>query len=359
MTLHDVHEEKIQAPGGSYRVVSGTKLLQHLDELVTLPSSARKVAIVTSATVGRRYGKPVAEALRRTGLPVSCLTVPDGEDAKTVRMVETCYAWASSIGLGRGDLLVGLGGGSVLDLTGFVASTWNRGVALLNLSTTLLGHVDAGFGGKTAINLPQGKNLVGTFHHPIGVLADLDTLSSLPDRELRSGLGEIVKCGVIGDPAILDDVRGGVAQLRTDPPRLSRLVRHSIRVKARLVRDDECDTGARQILNYGHTIGQAIEACTAYSYRHGEAVALGMMYAGRLAELLGVGTPEQTRLVRGLLDDIGLPVRDPQLTFDAVWPYARRDKKAGRFVLSPRIGAADVVECDDLRVVREAFDVFR
>jgi 3-dehydroquinate synthase len=358
LMLREVCAEEIKAPGGGYRLVSGSGLFQRLDQLLPLPLSARQVGIVTSPEISRWYGEQVAAILRHLGLAVSCLSVPDGEDAKMLRIVERCYSWAGSIGLGRGDVLIGLGGGAVMDLAGFVASTWNRGIALINLPTTLLGYVDASFGGKTAINLAHGKNLVGTFHQPIGVLADLDTMRSLPDREVRSGLAEVVKCGIIADPAILDDVHGGAGALRDDLPRQSRLVRRSIRVKARLVREDAGDNGARQVLNYGHTVGQAIEAYTGYAYRHGEAVALGMVYAARLADVLGIGEAAQTAYVRGLLHEIGLPVRDPGLSFDAIWPYVRRDKKGGRFVLSPKIGTAEIVDCDDLAAAQEAFDVF-
>jgi 3-dehydroquinate synthase len=363
MTPDTVTVEQVGVGSAGYPVLLGRGLVGRIDRLVRIPPGTTRLALITSPTVWRHHGRPVLAGLQHLGLPLQTLAVPDGEDAKTLTTVGAAYDWLARTGVARHGAVLALGGGSVLDLAGFVASTWNRGIAVINLSTTLLSHVDACFGGKTAINLAAGKNLVGTFHQPTCAVADLDLLGTLPDREIRSGLGEIVKCGLISDADILTDIDDDIAGLRRDTARMLRLVHRAVRVKARLVASDERDAGGRQVLNFGHTVGQAVEAFTGYSgYRHGEAVALGMVYAARLGELLGVSPRGLTGHLRDVLAGVGLPTRDPRLTYEAIWPYVKRDKKAGtavRFVLVTHIGGASVVDCAEQAAARRAFDVFR
>jgi 3-dehydroquinate synthase len=284
--------------------------------------------------------------------------VPDGEESKNLDVLASLYHRFAAIPLRRDDLVVALGGGVVGDLAGFAAATWNRGVALIQVPTTLLAQVDAAIGGKTAVNLPEGKNLVGAFHQPIGVVADTKTLATLPVRERRSGLGEVAKYGFIADVAVLelleqrpDDAVAGDADL------LAEIVRRGVAVKARIVAADERESGARALLNYGHTVGHAIEALAGYrTYRHGEAVSLGMVFAARLGERLGITEAGLAERTVALLRGVGLPTGGLRVDPARVWDLLARDKKARggvRFVLCCRPGLAMVVDQPDRRLIDE------
>jgi 3-dehydroquinate synthase len=266
--------------------------------------------------------------------------------------------------LGRDDVVVALGGGVVGDLAGFAAATWHRGVAVIQVATTLLGQVDAAIGGKTGVNLPEGKNLVGAFHQPLGVVADTATLKTLPQRELRAGLGEVAKYGYIADPELLvllsahaDDALAG------DQALLAEIVRRCAAVKADFVAADEREGATRAYLNYGHTVGHAIEALTGYAtYRHGEAVALGMVAAARLSERLGIATTGLADDTVSLLQRLQLPTGGLELDPEALWTALARDKKARagvRFVLCERPGVVQLVEQPDHAVVDEVLRSLR
>jgi 3-dehydroquinate synthase len=250
----------------------------------------------------------VREALTTAGVDAHRVQVPDAEAAKTLVVAGFCYSVFGRIGLRRTDAVVGLGGGAVTDLAGFVAATWMRGVRVLHVPTTLLGMVDAAIGGKTGINTDTGKNLVGAFHEPAAVLVDLDTLRTLPAEDLVAGMAEVVKAGFIADPKILDLIeRDPSAALQPTGDTMAELIRRSIAVKAEVVSADLREVGLREILNYGHTLGHAIEHRESYRWRHGAAVSVGMVFAAELARLAGRLDDATADRHRAILGSLGLP----------------------------------------------------
>lgn len=345
-----LHRVPVPLEGASYDVLVGAGALDALADEVPWPATASRAAVVTSATVATLYADRAQAALERAGLDVRVLTVPDGEEAKTLDTLGALYHRLAAWPLRRGDVVVALGGGVVGDLAGFAAATWNRGVAVVQVPTTLLAQVDAAIGGKTGVNLAEGKNLVGAFHQPLAVVADTSTLATLPDRERRAGLGEVAKYGFIADPEVLRLLQARPdAMVAGDPGVLTEVVRRCVAVKARVVAADEREAGERALLNYGHTVGHAIEALAGYgTYRHGEAVALGMVAAARLGERLGVSEDGLAARTVALLDGLRLPTGGLRLDPARLWDVLARDKKAGaggvRFVLCRRPGDAVVVD---------------
>ena len=341
-----------------YDVVVGRGLLAHAQSWLP-DTGARRAALVTTAPVEARHAAPVATGLQAAGLDVRTICVPDGEPAKSLDVLGGLYDWLASLPLARGDVVVAVGGGVVTDLGGFLAATWHRGVDVIQVPTTLLAQVDAAIGGKTGINLAAGKNLVGAFHQPLVVVADIAALDTLPVRELRAGLAEVIKCGFIRDPAILDVIETDPATA-LDPAGdlLVDLVRRAITVKAELVAADTHERGERALLNYGHTFGHALETLTGYArYRHGEAVGIGMRYAARVAELAGVGEDGLEERTVGLLECSGLPTTCSPLDTDAVFTTMARDKKVRdglHLVLCERAGSASVVAAPDRAVLERA-----
>ena len=332
-----------------YSVVVGRGLLGEVSEHVTLPAGASRALVVTQEpVVAAEHVAPVEEALTDAGVEVHRQVVPDGESAKDVEVLTTLWRAAANVPLNRSDLVVAVGGGVVGDLAGFAAATYARGIAVVQVPTTLLAQVDAAIGGKTGINLPEGKNLVGAFHQPVGVLCDIDTLTTLPQREFTEGLGEVVKCGLIADEVVLDLLESVDGDVRAQPDPLEELVSRSVAVKAHVVAKDEREGGLRAILNFGHTYGHAVETLTGYgTVLHGEAVAIGMVVALRLGERLGRTPSAVVERGIGAIEAVGLPTRGPALDRDGVWAAMARDKKAGRgavrFVVLDRIGAPVVV----------------
>ncbi|MDQ3537311.1 MAG: 3-dehydroquinate synthase [Actinomycetota bacterium] len=346
------------AVAAAYDVVIAPGLLNQLAAVLPPLPHARRAALVSPGGVSALYGQRVTAGLRARGLVVEPVIVPDGEEAKTLTTVTSIYHRLAAMRLGRDDIVVALGGGVVGDLAGFAAGTWNRGVAVVQLPTTLLAQVDAAIGGKTGVNLAEGKNLVGAFHQPLAVVADIATLASLPARELRAGLGEAVKYGFIADPAVLELLEHDPgAAVAGDPEVLGAVVRRGVAVKARIVAADEREAGERALLNYGHTFGHAFEVLAGYgTYRHGEAVALGMVAAARLGERLGVSEPGLAARTVDLLAPLGLPIGGLRLDPAAVWDVLGRDKKARdgvRFVLCRTPGVGCVVEQPERRLVEE------
>jgi 3-dehydroquinate synthase len=274
------------ASGSPYDVVIGRGLL---DELVaaTLATGAGRVALIHPPTL-TPTAEVIREAIADAGLDVHLLQVPDAEDAKNLTVLGFCWNVFGQIGLDRRDVVIGLGGGSVTDVAGFAAATWMRGVAVIGVPTTLLGMVDAAVGGKTGINTDAGKNMVGAFYEPTAVIADLATLETLPPHELVAGMAEVVKCGFIADPAILDLIEADSAAA-VDPAgaALAELVRRAVSVKAEVVAADLRESELREILNYGHTLAHAIEKRERYKWRHGAAVSVGLVFAAELARAAG------------------------------------------------------------------------
>ncbi len=343
-----------------YEVHVGRGLLSQVDTLVAWPSSMRRILVITQEPVADHHLTTLLEALSRLDVLVDFVAVPDGEAAKNVDVLAGLWGRCAELPLGRGDVVVALGGGVVGDLAGFVAATWNRGIAVVQIPTTLLAQVDAAIGGKTGINLPTGKNLVGAFHQPLAVVADIEVLATLDARERTSGLGEIVKYGLIRDPAILDLLESDpAAALRGDVELMTELVRRSVAVKAAVVAADERESGERAHLNLGHTFGHAVEALTGYaSVLHGEGVAIGMAMALRLGVAMGVTPAELVPRTEALLDALGLPRVAPPLGRAEVWNVMARDKKAQdgvRFVLLAAVGAVEL-HTPDRAVVDAAID---
>ena len=297
-----------------YDVLIGHGILAELPRLVQdVPGAgAGGVAVVHAKALADR-ARAAEAALTAEGLRVLRLEVPDGEAAKKARVAEYLWERLGSFRLGRDGLVVGLGGGATTDLAGFAAATWLRGVPVVQVPTTLLAMVDAAVGGKTGIDTPAGKNLVGAFHPPAAVIADLEMLSTLPAAELRAGLGEVIKCGLIADSAILDRVLADPADCLTwDSPVLADLVARSVAVKAAVVGEDLTESGLREVLNYGHTYAHAIEKVTGYSWRHGEAVAVGCVFAAEIAHRNGNLSRDALALHRQSLEAVGLPTRFPE-----------------------------------------------
>ncbi len=344
-----------------YDVVVGRGLLDDVASWLPPTGAARRAAVVTTAAVRERYGDALTRGLRAAGLAVAVREVPDGEPAKALAVLGDLYDWLASIPLGRDDLVVALGGGVVTDLGGFLAATWHRGVAVVQVPTTLLAQVDAAIGGKTGINLAAGKNLVGAFHQPRVVAADIGTLETLPPRELRAGMAEVVKCGFIRDPTILDLIeRDPAAAMDPTGDVLVGLVRRAVAVKARVVAADTREHGERAVLNYGHTFGHAVETMTGYTrYRHGEAVGIGMRFAALVGERTGVSEAGLDRRTIALLEGIGLPTRCGPLDHDRALAVMARDKKARdgiRLVLCTRPGETVITAAPPRDVLDRAMD---
>jgi 3-dehydroquinate synthase len=322
------------------------------------PSS---VLVLTHPALAGPYAESLLVGLRAAGVRVSPLALPPGERGKSLRTVERVYAAMAEASLDRRSLLVTVGGGVLGDLGGFAAATYLRGIDFVQAPTTLLAQVDASVGGKTGVDLPQGKNLVGAFHQPRAVIIDTATLRTLPARELRAGLAEVVKYGIIRDAAFFERVGALLPALlgrRADA--LTEVIRRSCEIKAEVVSADETEQGLRAVLNFGHTVGHALEAVTSYRrYKHGEAISIGMISACLVGERLGVTPPEVTARVEALLRAARLPVDYPaDLATDAVIAAMERDKKrvAGRhtFVLARRIGEVEIRGDVPETAIREA-----
>lgn len=300
-----------------HEVVVGTGVLGELPALVG--PAARTVAVVHARNLAA-IAEPACRVLSDAGYAVHGEEVPDGEAAKEIGAVTRLWARLAACGVGRADAIVGVGGGAVTDVAGFTAATWLRGVRLVLVPTTLLAMADAAIGGKTGINVPAGKNLVGAFYPPAGVLADLTVLQSLPAAEYASGLAEVIKAGFIADPVILDRIEADpAAAARPGGPHERELVQRAVAMKAAVVSADLHEAGQRELLNYGHTLGHAIERAERYTMRHGEAVAIGMTYAAAVARLAGRLDAETAERHRAILAAVGLPTRYRP----GAWPQLR------------------------------------
>lgn len=313
-----------------------------------------RVLIICDAAVQAVHGSAVQKSLLEAGAEVRMVAVPSGEQTKSYEQTQRLYDHLVDMSADRRTIVVAVGGGVTGDLAGFVAATYARGLRFVQVPTTLLSMVDSSVGGKTGINHPRGKNLIGAFHQPIGVLIDLATLGTLPDREYRSGLAEVVKYGVILDVEFFDYLEQNITGLNTrDPEVLRHVVARSCELKADVVRQDEYETtGLRAVLNYGHTFGHALEALAGYgSILHGEAVSIGMVCASRLAESLGRITARDTERQVELLQALKLPVDVPghlKGRRDDILQCIMLDKKTEsrelRFVLPSKIGHVEIVK---------------
>jgi 3-dehydroquinate synthase len=343
-------------PGAGYDVLIGHDLPDALPGLLT---GAQRVLVVGSAALPGPV-EQVAKRLVGARFEVHSLAVPDAEAGKTVAVLESGWRQLAQAGFTRSDAVVGVGGGAVTDLAGFLAASWLRGVRVVQVATTVVGMVDAAVGGKTGINLPEGKNLVGAFHPPAGVICDLTWLRTLPRADLVAGLAEVVKCGLIDDSRILDLVEGDLnAATSWDSPVLRELVERAVAVKARVVTADLTESGLREILNYGHTFAHAVEQVEGYTWRHGDAVSVGMVYAGELGTLAGVTPSDVAPRTRELLARLGLPVSYPAGRWAALHTAMRRDKKTRgsrlRFVVLSGVGRPERLEDPDPAWLEQAY----
>ena len=346
----------------SYPIHIGAGLLGRVDLLVPLLPQ-RRVAVVTNETVAPLYLDQVARAFDAAGVTSVRIVVPDGEAHKDWPTLNAVFDALLANRCDRKAAIVALGGGVIGDLAGFAAATYQRGVPFVQVPTTLLAQVDSSVGGKTAINHPRGKNMVGAFYQPLAVLADMDSLATLPGAELRAGLAEVIKHGAIGDAAYFDWLEANLdALLRLDRNALAYAVKRSVEIKAEVVARDERETGLRAALNFGHTFGHAIEAGLGFgAWLHGEAVAAGMVMAADLSARLGMLERATAERLRRLIGRAGLPVAGPALGPDRYVELMAVDKKAEagrmRFILLERIGAAritDQVPADALRATLSA-----
>ena len=346
----------------SYTIIVERGALQGVADSLRALRVGRRTALVSSPEIMRLHGKAVADRLREGGFEVAVVEVPDGEAAKQLAVAARCWDALLEAGLDRTSTVLALGGGAVGDVAGFVAATYMRGVNFVQLPTTVLAQVDASSGGKTAIDHPKAKNLIGAFYQPRLVIVDLLTIDTLPERDFRSGLAEVVKHGIVLDAAYFALLeREKAAILAREPATLEEVIGGSCRLKAHVVERDEREADLRAVLNYGHTLGHALEAATAYGrWTHGEAVAIGMVGEARLARRLGLASDGTVARQERLLATLGLPVSAPAIDVDAVLAAITRDKKSkdGRvpFVLAPEIGAFRVeygIPREDVRAVLE------
>ena len=355
-------EERINIthPNGQYDVIVGEALLDQLQRFVPAISTA---AIVTDSNVGPLYAHTLSTPI---------ITIPAGEQHKNLATVRTIYDKMLTLGLDRKATIIALGGGVVGDITGFVAATYMRGIDFVQCPTTLLAMVDASVGGKTGVDLPQGKNLIGAFKQPLAVIADLATLQSLPEAEFASGMAEVVKHGLIAGGDLWqklsewghEGLHKQSQSLETQRPNLHSLIVEAIKVKQDVVISDPFEQGRRAILNLGHTFGHAIEQVSGYRLRHGEAVAIGLVAAANLSARLGSCAPELQTEIEGVLQSIPLPTRIPfDLDLEQVYGMMGSDKKkaAGklRFVLPRSIGDIFVTSEADMRAVMATLSAVR
>ena len=355
--MSDAVEIKVASSNGGYSVWVGPGLMERASELIPIPERSEVVAAIFDANVQALHGKRLAMDRARS------FAIEPGESAKTIDNAEALMRSFVGAGLHRGDLVVSVGGGVTTDLAGFVAAVYHRGMAVAHVPTTLLAQVDAAIGGKTGVNLPEGKNLVGAFHQPVAVLADVTSLATLPEAELRSGLGEVVKHAFLADPPLLDElVAQREALFARDAAVLTDVVARAAAVKCRVVERDETERGERAHLNYGHTVGHALEALGGFErWRHGEAVSIGMTFASALAAELGMANWMGEH--RRVLEALGLPTRGAgDVPLQALLEVMAGDKKydAGmRFVVLEEPGRPKIVSDVPRKAIAAAYEWIR
>lgn len=352
---------RIQVAGSAgtapYEVLVGHQLLGELPQLIG--DRAKRVAVLHPEALAET-GEAVRQDLADQGYEAIAIQLPNAEEAKTVEVAAYCWKALGQTGFTRTDVIVGIGGGATTDVAGFVAASWLRGVRWIAIPTTVLGMVDAAVGGKTGINTAEGKNLVGAFHPPAGVLCDLAALDSLPVNDYVSGMAEIIKAGFIADPVILDLIEADPEAARTPAgPHTAELIERSIRVKAEVVSSDLKESGLREILNYGHTLGHAIEKNERYKWRHGAAVSIGMVFAAELGRLAGRLDDATADRHRAVLRSVGLPLTYRGDQWPKLLENMKVDKKSRgdllRFIVLDALGKPTVLEGPDPAVLLAAY----
>ncbi|HYG76357.1 MAG TPA: 3-dehydroquinate synthase [Planctomycetota bacterium] len=353
----------------SYDIVIQPGLIKDAGALIAARVKGRRCLMLSDQSIGPLHGTKLAGSISAAGIGGNLILLPPGEQCKSLRTAESLYDQCLAAGLDRDSFLVALGGGVIGDLTGFVAATYFRGIPFVQVPTTLLAMVDAAIGGKTGVDLPSAKNAVGAFHQPRAVLIDPETLSTLPRRDLKAGLAEVIKYGVIDDAALFEFLEQNVARLLdASPEALAHVIEKSAGIKARIVSQDEREQagGPRALLNFGHTFGHALESSTGYSaYLHGEAVAIGMCMAANLSVKLGLLSLADRDRIVALIRKAELPIKlmagDPDT--NTLYAAMFKDKKAAagklRFVVAEKIGRAKTVGDVPEAMVREVLDQAR
>ncbi|GIV17860.1 MAG: 3-dehydroquinate synthase [Armatimonadota bacterium] len=355
----------VQLGERSYPIVIGSGVLQSASERIRALQPSQ-VVIVSHPRLAEWYGEPLQQSLEQEGIPAHLLTVPPGERTKRWDIAGRLLRRMAQLALDRRCLVVALGGGVIGDLAGFVAACYLRGVRYVQIPTTLLAQVDSSVGGKTGVNLPEGKNLVGAFHQPVLVLIDTDTLKTLSRRHFKAGLAEVLKYGIIADETLWRLVNAEANSLRRGySTHLAGIIYRCCEIKANIVSEDETEQGIRAILNFGHTVGHALEAVAGYGrLLHGEAVSIGMVSAALVGEVVGVTPAGTTEEIARALRALGLPVALPrEVEFESLLAVMVRDKKARdgqvRFVLIERIGQARLPLVVNEKEVLHALSVHR
>lgn len=361
MSVQKVH---VDLGARSYDVEIGRGLITEAGQRITAQFGKRRAAIVTDETVAGLHLAPLQAALKAAGIEAEALALPAGEATKSWAELGRTVEWLLAQKIERKDLVIALGGGVIGDLAGFAASILRRGVRFVQIPTTLLAQVDSSVGGKTGINSPQGKNLIGAFHQPSLVLADIDVLDTLTPRDFRAGYGEVAKYGLLGDERFFDWLEDNATALASDPVRRAEAVRHAVAMKAGIVQRDETEQGERALLNLGHTFGHALESATGYSNRllHGEGVAIGCVLAFDLSARLGLCAQEAPSRVAAHFAKMGLPTKVSDIPGDlpddaALIALMAQDKKVLdgklRFILARGIGQAFVTDEVDPAALRQ------
>jgi len=339
-----------------YEVLIGRNLLDSVPQFL---AGAKKVLIVHPVGLAVS-AEALRDSLTQAGYEVVLAGVPDSEDAKRIEVASFCWGILGKSEFSRSDMIIGFGGGAITDLAGFVAATWLRGVGIVQIPTTLLAMVDAAIGGKTGVNTSEGKNLVGVFHSPKAVIVDLETLATLPRNEIVAGFAEVVKCGFISDTMMLDSIENHLdSAIDPSTDLFLDLVTRAITVKADVVMQDFRELGMREILNYGHTLGHAIELAERYKWRHGAAISIGMVFAAELALLNGRLSVTDVQRHRDILNGLGLPTSYPADKWQQLLTNMRVDKKARagslRFIVLDQIGKPTVMHAPTDEILFTAF----
>lgn len=320
---------KVNLGDKSYQISIGANSLEQIGSLLKELQPAGKILVVSDDNTGRIYGDTVLKSLASAGFTAELLLVPPGEGTKSLEVAQTVFTKAIRMGLDRKSPIAALGGGVVGDLTGFIAATYLRGIPFIQIPTSLLAQVDSSVGGKVAVNHPLGKNLIGAFYQPKAVIIDIHTIYTLPERELATGLAEVIKHGLIADAALFAYLQTNHRQMfNRDPAALSHIIKRSCEIKAGVVAQDERESGLRMILNFGHTIAHAIEASAGYGkYNHGEAVAIGMHGAALISCYLGLCAPELIETVKRVVANYHLPLTAVGCKPNDIFSLLTRDKK--------------------------------
>lgn len=334
----------------TYRIIIGSGILEQSGELMGTAYRGRKLMLVSNPLVFSLYGERTVTALQKAGMDVHTFLMPDGEEYKNLQEAEKILDTAVDIGMERGSLMVALGGGVVGDITGFAAAIYQRGIPYIQIPTTLLAQVDSSVGGKTAVNHPRGKNMLGVFHQPKMVIIDINTLDTLAEREYLAGLGEVLKYGIIYNADFFRFLEHKALLVKSkDRLTLQDMIYHCLQIKSRIVAEDEKESGLRMILNLGHTFGHSLEKLGQYrDVKHGEAVAMGTVAASFLAEELGLLTASEVKQVAALFKDMGISTRFPSFKPEDVYQGMLNDKKVKneklRIIVPRGIGGYELVE---------------